>query len=101
MRVTPVLLPALLFLTISAFAQAPATQPKPQTPQDLTLKTGSNPPVRESNSAADTNPPALKPEPKLSDSEMELFLRTANVVAQKKLESGTTGATRATLSDGN
>jgi hypothetical protein len=100
MRVTPVLLPALLFLTISAFAQAPATQPKPQTPQDLTLKTGSNPPVRESNSAADTNPPALKPEPKLSDSEMELFLRTANVVAQKKLESGTTGATRATLSDG-
>lgn len=42
----------------------------------------------------------MKPAPKLSDAELELFLKTAKVVNQKKLDTGTTGASRVTLSDG-
>lgn len=100
MRVTPFSYLSLLSLAVLACAQTQTPQPKPQTPQDLTLKTGSKPPVRDGNSPVDTNPPALKPEPKLGDTQMELFLRTANVTAQKKLESGTTASIRVTLSDG-
>lgn len=42
----------------------------------------------------------MKPVPKLSEAEMETFLKTAQIVSRKKLDSGTTGATRLTLSDG-
>jgi hypothetical protein len=45
-------------------------------------------------------PPPMKPEPKLSDAEMELFLKTAKIITQKKSNLGTTAPTRATLSDG-
>ena len=42
----------------------------------------------------------MKPAPKLTDAEMELFLNTSKVVSQKKLDVGTTGASRVTLTDG-
>jgi hypothetical protein len=100
MRATPFFFLPVVVLAIHACAQTQTAQPKPQTPQDLTLKTGSAPPVRDSNSPADPNPPAIKPEPKLSDTEMELFLRGAQIVSQKKLDSGTTASIRVTLSDG-
>lgn len=44
-------------------------------------------------------PPALKPAPTLSDEAMERFLKTARIVTQKKMSEGTTGATKATLTD--
>jgi hypothetical protein len=46
------------------------------------------------------NPPPLKPEPKLTESQMELFLKTAPIIAQKKSSLGTTAPSQATLSDG-
>jgi hypothetical protein len=42
----------------------------------------------------------MKPVPKLSDAEMETFLKTAKVVNEKKLALGTTASFRMTLSDG-
>jgi hypothetical protein len=42
----------------------------------------------------------MKPVPKLSDAEMELFLKTAKVVSRRKLDTGTTGTSKAVLSDG-
>ena len=72
-----------------------------QTPQDLQLKTGSAPKQPPpANTAASNEPPPMKPAPKLSDAEMELFLKTAKIVSQKKLDIGTTAALRVTLSDG-
>jgi hypothetical protein len=44
--------------------------------------------------------PSKAPAVKLSDAEMERFLKTANIVSRKVLESGTTASERATLSDG-
>ncbi len=38
--------------------------------------------------------------PQLSDSEIELFLKTARIVSRKVMQEGTTAATRATLDDG-
>jgi hypothetical protein len=49
---------------------------------------------------ADLNPPPMKPVPKLSDAEMETFLKTAKILNQKKLDLGTTASLRMTLSDG-
>jgi len=51
--------------------------------------------------SADNTPPVMKPAPKLSDAERELFLKTARIVSQKKLDSGTTASLRVTLSDGS
>jgi len=47
-----------------------------------------------------TEPPALKPVPKLTDEQMERFLVNASITARKTGSEGTTGAARATLSDG-
>lgn len=49
---------------------------------------------------AEVTPPAMKPAPKLSDAEMEVFLKTAPIVSRKKSDLGTTAPARATLSDG-
>lgn len=65
---------SIAFLTLAAYAQA---QP-----------------------AADNAPPPMKPAPQLSDAEMEIFLKAGKIVQQKKLDVGTTGASRVTLSDG-
>jgi hypothetical protein len=82
----------VVFLTFVACAQ---------TPQELQLKTGSAPKQPPpANTASSKEPPPLKPAPTLSDAEMELFLKTAKIVSQKKLETGTTAALRVTLSDG-
>jgi hypothetical protein len=91
MRATPFAF-LLIFVTLQACAQ---------TPQDLQLRTGSAPP-QPSAAAATTSkePPPMKPAPTLSDAELELFLKSAKVVSQKKLDIGTTGASRVTLSDG-
>jgi hypothetical protein len=91
MRASPFTLTAVLFLTLTAWAQ---------TPQDLQLKTGSAPKQPPPSNVEAHEPPPMKPAPKLSDAEMEHFLLTAKIVSQKKLESGTTGAVRVTLSDG-
>jgi hypothetical protein len=93
MRPSPFAIITVVFLTFAAYAQ---------TPQDLQLKTGSAPkqPPPANSAAANNDPPLMKPAPKLSDAEMELFLKTAKVVSQKKLDSGTTAALRVTLSDG-
>ena len=45
-------------------------------------------------------PPAMQPAPKLSDAAMEVFLKTAKIVSQKALDTGTTGTSKAVLSDG-
>jgi hypothetical protein len=54
--------------------------------------------------AADTQgaqtPPAMKPEPKLTDIEREHFLKTAEIVSRAPIGVGTTGSERATLNDG-
>jgi len=94
MRSTPFLLLAYCLVTIEACAQS--------TPQDLTLKTGSKPPPAAAGQplTGDNNPPPMKPAPKLGDAEMEVFLKSAAVLSQKKLDSGTTASIRATLSDG-
>jgi len=44
-------------------------------------------------------PPALKPEPQLSDEQMERFLKTAPIVSSTLLGEGSTGASKASLSD--
>ena len=49
---------------------------------------------------AAVTPPAMKPVPALSDEEMEVFLKTAPVIARRKSDLGTTAPVRATLSDG-
>jgi hypothetical protein len=49
---------------------------------------------------AAVTPPAMKPAPKISDADMEAFLKTAPIVARKKSGIGTTAPVRATLSDG-
>jgi hypothetical protein len=49
---------------------------------------------------ASLTPPPMKPAPKLSDSEMETFLKTAKIISQKKINEGTTASFRVTLSDG-
>lgn len=50
---------------------------------------------------ASQTPPPMKPAPKLSNAEMETFLRTAKVVSNQRLNTGTTGTSKAVLSDGN
>jgi len=85
----------LRFLLCVAALQARAQTTSP----DLPLKTGSAP-VSDRSKPVDDTPPPLKPAPKLSDAEMEAFLTTAKIVSQRKLDSGTTGSVRVTLSDG-
>lgn len=49
--------------------------------------------------AATEQPPALQPEPKLSDAEKERFLKVATITNRRKVDVGTTAPQRATLSD--
>jgi len=86
----------LCLLSLQACAQSQS-----QTAEELKLKTGSKPPsAAVDNPSADPTPPPIKPEPKISASEMEAFLQSAAVQSQKKLDSGTTGSFRVTLSNG-
>jgi hypothetical protein len=91
MRATPFVI--LILVTLQACAQ---------TPQDLQLRTGSPPPQSAAVAATTSSkePPPMKPAPKLSDAELEVFLKSANIVSHKKLDTGTTGSSRVTLSDG-
>jgi hypothetical protein len=91
MRASPFTIITIAILTLTACAQ---------TPQELQLKTGSAPKQPPPTNTAPSDPPPMKPAPKLSDAEMELFLKTAKVLTQKKLDVGTTAAIRVTLSDG-
>lgn len=91
MRTTSFVYRSFFLLTLYACAQ---------TPQELQLGTGSAPKQPPSSTAKSNEPPPLKPVPKLSEAEMELFLKTAKIVTQKKLDIGTTSALRVTLSDG-
>jgi hypothetical protein len=91
MRATPFVYIHILILTAAACAQ---------TSQDLQLRTGSAPPQPPAPNTSSTEPPPIKPAPQLSDAEMELFLKTGKIVSQKKLDIGTTAASRITLSDG-
>jgi len=92
MQAAPFLLLTVCLNTWLACAQT--------TSQDLTLKTGTAPAADPNRKQIDETPPAMKPAPKLSDADMETFLKTAKIVGQKKLDSGTTGSVRVTLSDG-
>lgn len=51
-------------------------------------------------SAAEQTPPPMKPAPKLSEDEMQVFLQTAKIESMKTLDTGTTGTSRAVLFDG-
>lgn len=90
-----------LILALQACAQETSTQARGQAPGTpsqtrLPLATGTEP----KSSKISPTPPAMQPVPKLSELEMELFLKTAPSVKQRILESGTTASTRATLSNG-
>ena len=92
MRLMPVSF-LISLLTLQAFAQAPSQEiPRPAT-GDVASQAATTPPTTNS-------PPPLKPVPKLTDAEMEVFLKTARIADRKKLDVGTTGASRVTLADG-
>lgn len=92
MRTTPFAFLLFILVTVQVCAQ---------TPQDLQLRTGSPAPKTDQPPSTESKePPPMKPAPKLSDAELELFLKTAKVVSVKKLDVGTTGSTRVSLSDG-
>jgi hypothetical protein len=86
----------LCLIALAACAQTPASSPR-KTEGTLTgLPTGTAP----VKGTAPQDPPPMKPAPKLSDAEMELFLKTAPITSKKVLDTGTTGAMKAALSDG-
>jgi flagellar basal body L-ring protein FlgH len=66
MRASPFTIITIAILTLTACAQ---------TPQELQLKTGSAPKQPPPTNTAPSDPPPMKPAPKLSDAEMELFLK--------------------------
>ena len=84
---------AVSLLSAPAFAQPHATTGR------ATEQHNVSPPDPNAPSVPLT-PPPMKPEPKLSDSEKETFLKTAQIVSRKKSAIGTTGSFRLTLSDG-
>ena len=86
---------AFLILAVQAFAQSTPASSSPSAAK-LPIATGSAP----TGSKISPTPPPMQPAPKISDLEMELFLKSAPVVKHKILESGTTASTRATLSNG-
>jgi hypothetical protein len=86
----------LLLLLTAASLQACA-QTTAQAPAHMPAGTGNG---SQPAAAVDATPPPMKPAPKLSDAEMEVFLKTAPIVSRKALDSGTTGSIRAILSDG-
>ncbi|HYI92595.1 MAG TPA: hypothetical protein VEX68_03555 [Bryobacteraceae bacterium] len=93
MGALPVSILSALVFVVRICAQTPTQEiARPATEAVASQKATSQP--------ADSTPPPLKPVPKLSDAEMEAFLKTARIVDRKKLDTGTTGASRVTLSDG-
>ena len=86
MRAT--ILASIAFLSLSAHA---FTQSQPTTGAGASDANAPSIPL---------TPPPMKPAPKLSDSEEELFLKTAQITGRRKTPVGTTGASRLTLSDG-
>lgn len=83
-----------------AGAQAPSPSPAPTTTTSTTSPTIAPAKDQHYPSAGSTEPPALKPVPKLSEAEMEAFLKAAPITSQKVLTSGTTRSIKAVLSDG-
>jgi hypothetical protein len=79
-------------VALQACAQSTA---QPPAPAAAAVQTEQQPAA-----AADPTPPPMKPAPKLSDAEMEAFLKMAPIVSKEALASGTTGSLKATLSDG-
>ena len=80
------------FRSVSLRSDAFQEMPPPATDDDARQKATSQP--------AATTPPPIKPAPKLTDAEMELFLKSAQKIGRKKLDTGTTGASGVTQSDG-
>ena len=93
MRLKSISLLACVFLTFQAYSQSPSQDISRPAPGDVASQAATTPP-------ATNTPPPLKPAPKLTDAEMEAFLKTAKIIDRKKLDVGTTGASRVTLSDG-
>jgi hypothetical protein len=58
------------------------------------------PPAQDKRFSSGAEPPAMKPAPKLSPSQMETFLKTAGIQSKQVLASGTTKTMKASLSDG-
>jgi hypothetical protein len=80
---------------LSACAQAQQPAPTGETAK-LPIASATDP---QSKKVSPT-PPPMKPVPKLTEAEMELFLKTAPVVKKQVLTGGTTASERVTLSDG-
>jgi hypothetical protein len=75
------------------------TAPQFAAPQSAGKATIPLPPATDKRTQT-ASQPSGSPSVKLSDEEMDRFLKTAPIVKQKVLESGTTKSIRATLSDG-
>jgi hypothetical protein len=85
----------IVIAACAAWAQAPAEPRKTDgTLTGLPVGTGSV------KSQGTSQPPAIKPAPKLSDTEMDVFLRTATIKTKEVLTAGTTGSIKAVLTDG-
>lgn len=103
MRTSFSFLTLLLTLVAQACAQSAGTQTQQQQPQQkaASAPAGAGAPADQSAPAnADHSPPPMKPVPKLTAEEMEVFLQSAKIVKTEKLNTGTTGTARVTLSDG-
>ena len=91
-------------IALQAYAQDPTRAraqdaPQPAAAQGPSKATIPLPPATDTRGQT-SSPPSNAPAVKLSDADMERFLKTANIVSQKVLQSGTTKSIRATLSDG-
>jgi len=84
-----------LVLSASLYAQSTTTTPRLPPATDKPSRSTEGP-----EATHEATPPPLKPVPNLSDSEIETFLKMAEITARKSGNGGTTGATRVTLSDG-
>lgn len=84
----------VIVFTLEVCAQTQTTSPPIPRPSTDSIAS-----QRATATATDNTPPPMKPAPKLGDAEMESFLKTAKIVDRKKLDTGTTGASRITLSD--
>lgn len=77
----------LCWFVSAAFGQSTATPLRTETESTKTA------------SAADSQPPPLKPAPNVTDAQMDVFLKTAAITQRKTSDLGTTAPMRATLSD--
>ena len=94
---------SVLTLLVTLAAQACAQTTGPQTQQETTQAKPGSALAPEPAGGAQTGehtPPPMKPVPKLTEEELQVFLQSAKIVNTEKLATGTTGTSKVTLSDG-